>query len=109
MTLAREASLAPRKIAGVVPCAAEWSPIPPRPARLATKEEELESTRTTALFSGSLLLLLALTMTGALGIKAPLDASFFSAAGAALLLATCADYPFSIDRLRQDSVRGEDR
>jgi hypothetical protein len=40
MTLAREASLASRKIAGVVPCAAEWSPIPPRSARLATKEEE---------------------------------------------------------------------
>jgi uncharacterized membrane protein YphA (DoxX/SURF4 family) len=63
-------------------------------------------TRTTALFSGGLLLLFAITMAGALGIKAPLDASVFSAAGGAFLLAGCADYPFSIDQLRRDSTRG---
>jgi uncharacterized membrane protein YphA (DoxX/SURF4 family) len=56
-------------------------------------------TRRTALLSGVLLLLFAVTMTGALGIKAPLDASVFSAAGGAFLLASCAEYPFSIDLL----------
>jgi len=62
-------------------------------------------TRTTALLSGGLLLLFAITMTGALGIKAPLDASVFSAAGGAFLLASCAEYPLSIDQRRRDSVR----
>jgi hypothetical protein len=63
-------------------------------------------TRTTAaLLRGGLLLLFALTMAGALGIKAPLDASVFSAAGEAFLLADCAEYPFSIDQLRRDSAR----
>ena len=62
-------------------------------------------TRRTALFSGVLLLLFAVTMTGALGIKAPLDASVFSAAGGALLLASCAEYPFSIDQLRRYALR----
>lgn len=56
-------------------------------------------TRITALLSGALLLLFAIAMTGALGIKAPLDASVFSDAGGAFLLATCADYPFSVDHL----------
>lgn len=56
-------------------------------------------TRITALLSGLLLLLFAVTMTAALGIKAPLDASVFSAVGGAFLLATCAEYPFSIDQL----------
>ena len=56
-------------------------------------------TRTTALLSGALLLLFAIAMTGALGIKSPLDASVFSDAGGAFLLATCAEYPFSIDHL----------
>lgn len=65
-------------------------------------------TRTTALLSGGLLLLFAVAMTGAVGIKAPLDASVFSAAGGAFLLASCAEYPFSIDHLRRDShVRKE--
>lgn len=59
-------------------------------------------TRMAALLSGVLLLLFALTMTAALGIKAPLDASVFSAAGGAFLLASCAKHPFSIDQLRQD-------
>jgi uncharacterized membrane protein YphA (DoxX/SURF4 family) len=63
-------------------------------------------TKAAALLSGGLLLLFAITMTGALGIKAPLDASVFSAAGGAFLLASCAEYPFSIDRLRQDSGKG---
>ena len=62
-------------------------------------------TRIAALLSGALLLLFALTMTVALGIKAPLDASVFSAAGGAFLLASCAKYPFSVDQLRQDSLK----
>ena len=41
-------------------------------------------TRTAALLSGVLLLLFALTMAGALGIKAPLDFSVFSASGGVL-------------------------
>jgi uncharacterized membrane protein YphA (DoxX/SURF4 family) len=56
-------------------------------------------TRITALLSGVLLITFALTMTMALGVKAPLNASVFSAAGGALLLATCADFPFSLDEL----------
>ena len=60
-------------------------------------------TRAAALFSGVLLLLFAVTMAGALGIKAPLDASVFSASGGAFLLASCTEFPFSIDRLRRDS------
>ncbi len=63
-------------------------------------------TRIIALLSGGLLLLFAITMTGALGIKAPLDASVFSAAGGAFVLASCAKYPFSIDQRRRDSARG---
>lgn len=60
-------------------------------------------TRTAALLSGVLLLLFAVTMAGALGIKAPLDFSVFSASGGAFLLASCTEFPFSIDRLRRDS------
>jgi len=56
-------------------------------------------TRITALLSGALLLLFALTMTAALGIKATLDLSVFVDAGGAFLLATCTEYPFSIDHL----------
>jgi uncharacterized membrane protein YphA (DoxX/SURF4 family) len=62
-------------------------------------------TRCTALLSGVLLLLFAVTMAGALGIKAPLDASVFSAAGGAFLLASCGEYPFSIDQLRRASAK----
>lgn len=54
-------------------------------------------TRITALFSGALLTTFALAMTVALGVKAPLDLSVFSAAGGALLLATSPNYPFSLD------------
>jgi uncharacterized membrane protein YphA (DoxX/SURF4 family) len=58
-------------------------------------------TRLTALLSGVLLIIFALTMTLALGVKAPLNFSVFSAAGGALLLATCANFPFSVDELVQ--------
>jgi uncharacterized membrane protein YphA (DoxX/SURF4 family) len=56
-------------------------------------------TRTTALLSGILLVLFGITMTLALGVKAPLNLSVFSAAGGAFVLATCARYPFSVDEL----------
>ena len=56
-------------------------------------------TRTIAFLSGVLLTIFALAMTMALGIKAPLDSSVFSAAGGALLLATSANFPFSLDQL----------
>ena len=58
-------------------------------------------TRITALSSGILLIAFALAMTMALGVKAPLDFSVFSAAGGALLLATYANFPFSLDELLQ--------
>ena len=58
-------------------------------------------TRITTLLSGVLLLTFALTMTIALGVQAPLNASVFSAAGGALLLATCPNFPFSLDELLQ--------
>jgi uncharacterized membrane protein YphA (DoxX/SURF4 family) len=64
-------------------------------------------TRITALLSGVLLIVFALTMTIALGVKAPLDASVFSAAGGALLLAICTDFPFSLDDLLRRN-RGSD-
>src|SRR5215472_10448537 len=56
-------------------------------------------TRITALLSGVLLITFALTMTMALGVKAPLNLSVFSASRGALLLATCTDFPFSLDEL----------
>jgi uncharacterized membrane protein YphA (DoxX/SURF4 family) len=56
-------------------------------------------TRITALLSGVLLTTFALTMTMALGVKAPLNFSVFSAAGGALLLGVCANFPFSLDEL----------
>ena len=58
-------------------------------------------TRTAALLSGILLILFGVTMTVALGVKAPLDFSVFSAAGGAFLLATCPEFPFSVDKLRR--------
>jgi uncharacterized membrane protein YphA (DoxX/SURF4 family) len=57
-------------------------------------------TRVAALLSGLMLLLFALTMTFALGVKAPLDLSVFSASAAAFLLAAYGKYPLSIDALR---------
>jgi uncharacterized membrane protein YphA (DoxX/SURF4 family) len=56
-------------------------------------------TRITALLSGILLTTFALAMTIALGVKAPLNFSVFSAAGGAFLLATCPEFPFSLDGL----------
>ena len=56
-------------------------------------------TRTVALLSGVLLTTFALAMTVALGVKAPLDLSVFSAAGGSLLLATSANFPLSLDEL----------
>src|SRR5436190_5033274 len=63
-------------------------------------------TRTTALLSGVLLSTFALTMTMALGVKAPLDLSVFSAAGGALLLAASANFPFSLDELVRRNKQG---
>jgi uncharacterized membrane protein YphA (DoxX/SURF4 family) len=59
-------------------------------------------TRAAALLSGLLLLAFAAAMTLALGVKAPLDLSVFSASGGALLLANCERFPFSLDGLLQD-------
>jgi len=64
-------------------------------------------TRTTALLSGVLLTTFALAMTVALGVKAPLDLSVFSAAGGALLLATSANFPFSLDELVRRNKQSE--
>src|SRR6266480_1143868 len=58
-------------------------------------------TRITALLSGVLLATFALTMTMALGIKAPLDFSVYSAAGGALLLGVSTDFPCSLDEFRR--------
>ena len=60
-------------------------------------------TRIAAVLGGVLLLSFAVTMTGALGIKAPLDFSVFSAAGGAFLLASSTEYPFSVDHLRKST------
>ena len=64
-------------------------------------------TRAIALLSGVLLTTFALTMTMALGVKAPLDLSVFSAAGGALLLATSANFPFSLDELARRNRQAE--
>jgi uncharacterized membrane protein YphA (DoxX/SURF4 family) len=56
-------------------------------------------TRTAALLSGVLLMAFGLAMALALGVKAPLNFSVFSAAGGALLLAGCERFPFSVDGL----------
>jgi uncharacterized membrane protein YphA (DoxX/SURF4 family) len=58
-------------------------------------------TRTAALLSGILLILFGVTMAVALGVKAPLDFSVFSASGGAFLLATCTEFSFGIDKLRR--------
>ena len=62
-------------------------------------------TRITALFSGILLMIFGLAMTLALGIKAPIDFSVFSAAGGSLLLASCPAFSFSMDELRRPRSR----
>ncbi|MGH9913816.1 MAG: DoxX family membrane protein [Pyrinomonadaceae bacterium] len=57
-------------------------------------------TRVAALLSGLLLLVFALTMTFALGIKAPLNFSVYAASAGGFLLAAYGRYPLSIDALR---------
>jgi uncharacterized membrane protein YphA (DoxX/SURF4 family) len=64
-------------------------------------------THITALLSGVLLTTFALTMTMALGVKAPLNFSVFSAAGGALLLGVCANFPVSLDELLQRNRKGK--
>lgn len=56
-------------------------------------------TRITARLSGVLLSIFAVAMTLALGVKAPLNFSVFSAAGGALLLGACTHFPYSLDEL----------
>jgi uncharacterized membrane protein YphA (DoxX/SURF4 family) len=53
-------------------------------------------TRIAALLSGLMLLSFALAMTFALGVKAPLDFSVFSASAGAFLLAAYGKYPLSL-------------
>lgn len=58
-------------------------------------------TRVAAWLSGLLLLVFALTMTFALGVKAPLDVSVFSASAGAFVLAAYGKYPLSLDAFRR--------
>jgi uncharacterized membrane protein YphA (DoxX/SURF4 family) len=66
------------------------------------------NTRIVALLSGALLTTFALTMTVALGVKAPLNLSVFSAAGGALLLGVRADFPFSVDEVLRRNRQEKD-
>jgi uncharacterized membrane protein YphA (DoxX/SURF4 family) len=56
-------------------------------------------TRVAALLSGLLLLTFGVSMTLALGIKAPLNFAVLTGIGGALLLASCDNFPFSVDEL----------
>lgn len=56
-------------------------------------------TRITARLSGVLLSIFAVAMTLALGVKAPLNFSVFSAVGGALLLGASTHFPYSLDEL----------
>lgn len=56
-------------------------------------------TRLAATLSGLLLLTFAVSMTIALGVKAPLDYSVFPASAGALLLGLYGRSPFSVDAL----------
>lgn len=90
----------------------------PSLANLATAAETLFGvllvvgwkTRIAALLSGVLLVIFALAMTIALGVKAPLNFSVFSAAGGALLLGTRTNFPYTLDeflrRNRPESLWG---
>ena len=62
-------------------------------------------TRATAFLSGLLLLSFALAMTLALGVKAPLNLSVFTAAAGAFMLAAQSRFPWSIDALRSQPRR----
>ena len=83
------------------------APIIPALAIIATVAETLFGlnlvfgwkTRITALLSGILLTTFALSMTISLGMEAPLSFSVYSAAGGAFLLATCTEFPLSLDSL----------
>jgi uncharacterized membrane protein YphA (DoxX/SURF4 family) len=57
-------------------------------------------TRVAAFLSGVLLFVFGMAMAFALGVKAPLDFSVFSASAGAFLLASCERYKFSVDGLR---------
>ncbi len=54
-------------------------------------------TRTIALLSGLLLLAFGVSMTLALGVKAPLNFAVLTDVGGALVLAQCERFPFSVD------------
>ena len=56
-------------------------------------------TRATAVLSGLLLLVFAVSMALGLGVKAPLNYTVFTGAGGAFLLATCERFPLSVDEL----------
>ena len=56
-------------------------------------------TRVAALLSALLLLTFGAAMTLALGIKAPLNFAVLTGMGGALLLASCDNFPFSVDAL----------
>ena len=60
-------------------------------------------TRTAAFLSGSLLILFALAMAFAFGIKAPLDFSVFSAATSAFLLSGLDRYKLSLDDRKSEA------
>jgi uncharacterized membrane protein YphA (DoxX/SURF4 family) len=62
-------------------------------------------TRAAALLSGILFLIFGSMMALALGVKAPLNFSVFSAAAGALLLAECERFPFSVDEFLQRHPR----
>lgn len=59
------------------------------------------ATRWVALATGVLLLLFALAMTAALGIKAPLNYSVYSASAGAFLLAAVRDHRWALENLHR--------
>jgi hypothetical protein len=63
-------------------------------------------TRIAALASGGLLGLFALAMTASTGVKSALTYSVFSASAGALLLATSAIYPWTLDALLKRAFQG---
>ena len=56
-------------------------------------------TRAASLLTALLLLTFGVSMTLALGIKAPLNYAVLTGIGGALLLASCESFPFSVDEL----------